>query len=179
MQGFTTQAALLLACMCRCAWLQHQQHVPDCQPSLCCVQQLHQDTVLLLLVDALPGAHPPGKGLFEMMLLRLEPTWLVPSLACQPRLIFHAKGSVASSSACGRNASRVSVGVVCAGRACVLLVAAAVRVLQDEVCQAVVLCSGCMQPAAALTGTLSSHLRMLGLAGHVHRHFGERLLLLS
>jgi hypothetical protein len=64
------------------------------------------DQLLLLLLLLLcgiawhaPSQHPPGNGLFAMSWLRVEPTWLVPSLACQPFLIFQAKGSVTSSSA--------------------------------------------------------------------------------
>lgn len=41
--------------------------------------------------------HTPGKGLFAIRLLSEDPMWLVPSLAFQWRLIFHAKGSAASS----------------------------------------------------------------------------------
>lgn len=41
----------------------------------------------------------PGKGLLPIRLLRVDPIWLVPLLACQLRLIFHAKGSDTSSSA--------------------------------------------------------------------------------
>jgi hypothetical protein len=54
-------------------------------------------------------AHTPGNGLLAMRLLSEDPMWLVPSLAFQCFLIFHANGSVASSSEPGGMGQQVGV----------------------------------------------------------------------